>query len=81
MAPAAQARLDHLARGVFPDPDASGETLCRLGDRDDAAVAQVMLAANLAIIERAYPKKLLVESPDPRAELAAMLGVLPEDIP
>lgn len=77
----AQVRLATLAAGQIPDPTtpALGRTL--IGDRDDAAAANVILAANREILERAEPKKLQVQIEDPAGALAALLGVKPETVP
>ena len=77
----AQVRLATLAAGQIPDPatPAHGRTL--IGDRDDAAAANVILAANREILERAEPKKLQVQIEDPAGALAALLGVKPETVP
>lgn len=85
LAPQAQQRIQRLACGLFParqerDGEAAGDPL-PLTTREDAAVAHVILAANLEILERAYPKKLLLGLTDARAELATLLGVDVAEIP
>lgn len=80
LAPEAQDRLLALARGKIPvnvDPAAGNP----MHDRDDAAVAAIIRDANMEILERAYPKKLRIEGVDPRAELAALLGIAVEELP
>jgi hypothetical protein len=71
---AAQEKLITLTDGVFPGTER------RLQDRDDAAVAQVILGALKEILDRGYPKKLKVDV-DPRETLAALLGVAQEALP
>jgi len=63
-----------------PDTE-TGQGPARIGDRDDAAAAKVILDANLEILERAQPKKLQIAVEDPAGALAALLGVKPEAVP
>jgi hypothetical protein len=82
LAEPAQRRLECLARGLFPArTETETEEPTPITSRNDAAVAQVMLSANVEILERAYPKKFVVDISDPRAELAALIGVPVEDLP
>ena len=79
LAPEAQTRLETLARGLIPDGE-DPERGRAMGDRDDAAVANVVFGALREILERAQPKKLALDL-DPKGALAQALGLSPEQLP
>ena len=82
LAPDAQRRVLLIAMGMVPDPDAARRAR-PIRDREDAACARVILDANLAILERAYPAKIYhsVELHNPDAVLASILGIPLADLP
>jgi len=82
LAPDAQRRIQLVAMGYLSDPETpGGRRLIR--SRDDVAVARVLLEANLAIVERAYPAKLSLDIllRDPDLVLATLLGVPVSELP
>lgn len=76
LAPPAQSRIQSISLGYLPDHLLPTEVR-PIQNRDDAAVARVMLEASTFIVERAYPSKMYAsdEARDPERALAALLGI------
>jgi len=51
-----------------------------MGDRDDAAVGQVILGSLKEILDRGFPKKLKIDV-DPKEALLALIGRGNEGLP
>jgi Terminase small subunit len=69
----AQPHLLALIQGILPGGD-------RIRNRNDAAIAQVMLGALKEVMDRGFPKSLYLRV-SAKESLAKLLGVSPESLP
>ena len=82
MAPESQYYIKQISRGLVPSPTKRNHWRPMV-DKDDAQIARVMLDAHLAILERAYPTKILAafSMKDRDKELALLLGIDASQLP